>query len=142
MSNLCLGQLAESTGFLLHLAQISDHERFAGYFSDSGITPGTFSILTLIDKNPGVPQGLIADALKIKPARMTKAIKRLVDRGLVSREIPDSNRRIVKLSLTALGLRYLESYTPLVEQFIKHDMSGLTNDEKEQLNGLLRKMIK
>ena len=141
MLDLNYGPLAESTGFLLHVAQIEDHESFARRFADQQVTPGVYSIITLIKSNPGVQQGVIAEALKIKPARMTKVIKKLVDKGLVARRIPETNRRMVHLSLTENGNDFLELHGESVERFMAQGCSKLSRHEQNQLNVLLKKMI-
>ena len=134
---ICLGGLEESVGFLLRVSQVQNYEKFFVTFEDIGLRPGEFSALWVIRRNPGIRQGQLAEALSIKPPRMTKMIRRLEDQGRVKRVIPDNNRRCVRLFLTKTG----EDFTAAHGQaFFGHDdeFHGLSEYERRQLTRLLR----
>src|SRR5690606_11752032 len=101
-----LGGLDHSLGFLMRMAQVRLYERFFAGLAEDGPTPGEFAILWVIGRNPGIRQGLLCQTLSIKPAHMTKTVRRLEMRGLLARKVPDTDRRSVMLTLTAKGSRY------------------------------------
>ncbi|WP_180899979.1 MarR family winged helix-turn-helix transcriptional regulator [Martelella soudanensis] len=98
-----LGELNASLGFLLRVAQVRVYDQFYERFGADDLRPGEFSMLWIIHLNPGIKQGLLAHTLRIKPAHMTKTVRRFEDQGLIEREIPDHDRRSVLLGLTERG---------------------------------------
>jgi DNA-binding MarR family transcriptional regulator len=133
--------LTGSIGFLTRLAQVHTYERFFENLGDYGLRPGEFSTLLLLDRNPGIRQGVLAQALRIKPAHMTKLIRAFEERGLVERIIPDHDRRSVELALTPDGRKFVREHRPA---FMKHEarnLPTLTPQEVETLKSLLRKYV-
>jgi DNA-binding MarR family transcriptional regulator len=66
-----VGELSQSVGFLLRLAQL---RAFEDFFSDNGprgVKPGEFSVLWVISRNPGIRQSVLGQRLMIKRAHMT-----------------------------------------------------------------------
>lgn len=135
-----LGELSGSLGFLLRLAQVERFERFFEAFEGSGLTPGAFSILHVVGRNPGLRQGVLARTLSIKPAHMTKTIRAFEDAGLVSRRVPDEDRRAVELTLTAAGRERLARHAARFRAHEANRPPRLTQAETDQLAALLRKM--
>lgn len=135
-----LGELAASLGFLLRIAQIQRFEHFFEAFGETGLTPGAWSILLVIGRNPGIRQGVLARALHVKPAHMTKTIRSFEDRGLVARHVPDGDRRAVELSLTPQGEAWLTRHAGRFEAHESKRPARLTAQETDQLARLLRKM--
>ncbi len=80
-----LGPLGELTAFMVRLAQVQLYEAFFAEFGQRNIRPGQISILIAIGRNPGVRQGVLADALKIKWSNMAKIIRVLDEDGLIER---------------------------------------------------------
>ena len=134
-----LGELDESLGFLLRLSQVRAFERFYAAFGEMDLRPGEFSAMWVIRRNPGLRQGLLAETLGIKPARMTKMIRRLEERDRVRRVIPDDDRRSVRLHLTEAGRAFTDAHR---EAFFGQDdyhHHGLSETESRQLARLLRR---
>ena len=133
--------LFASPGLLLRMAQLKAYHLYFDSMSDTEMNPGEFSALWMIAKNPGVRQGAVAEKLQIKRAHMTKMIRGFEDRGLISREVPEDNRRSVELTLTGKGATLV---TDFEDQFLNHfdgDDNPLTAKETEQLCRLLTKFI-
>lgn len=70
------------------------------------------SILFIIGKNKGVNQKVIADALVLDQSTMSRDIKKLADKGLISKH-PDVDPRIWRLALTIKGCELLEVISPI-----------------------------
>ncbi len=136
-----LGPLSGSLGFLLRLAQL---QAFADFFSDhgpQGLKPGEFSILWVIGRNPGIRQSVLGNRLMIKRAHMTKLIRSFEDQGLVSRKIPDSDRRAVELTLTAKGQATTRSASEAFFAYEATTGAPLSRAEREQLINLLQRFV-
>jgi DNA-binding MarR family transcriptional regulator len=137
---LDLGPLGDTVGFLLRLAQLRAFDAFRERFADMDLTPGAFSVLVLIARNPGVRQGAVAERLMIKRAHMTKLVRAMEEAGLILRLIPDHDRRSVELTLTDAGQAYLEEFAPEVFA-AETEAGGLTPAEAADFVRLLRKYI-
>ncbi len=79
---LDFGPLAGLAGFMLRLAQVRVFESFFRDFGAREITPGQVGILVSVGLNPGVRQGVLAEALRIKRSNMAKIVRLLEERGL------------------------------------------------------------
>lgn len=136
--SLHFGEIGNSLGLLLRLAQVRVFGVFYDKLSHHGLKPGEFTVLWLISLNPGSRQGSIARQIRIKPAHMTKLISRVVDAGLVERVIPKDDRRSIKLWLTEQGEQFVGENKREFLNYLKHENSGLSEDEFGQLIHLLR----
>lgn len=136
-----LGELEESLGFLLRIAQVHAFQRFFDAFGEDSLRPGEFSVMWVIRRNPGIRQGLLAETLEIKPAQMTKMIRRLEEQGLVRRVIPDNDRRSVQLDLTETGEAFTAAHRAAFFSHDDHHHIDLSEQESHQLAGLLRRYI-
>ena len=135
---LDLGQLGHSLGFALRLSQLAVFGEFYGALGQFGMKPGEFSILYLLSRNPDARQGEIAGRLAIKRAHMTKLVRSFEARGLVSRRVPDDDRRAVLLRLTAAGEAFVADHAAAF--FGYHRGAGrLDPAERAELLRLLRK---
>ncbi|WP_320242663.1 MarR family transcriptional regulator [Cognatiyoonia sp. IB215182] len=65
--------------------------------------PADIQTLRFLATHPACKLSDLAHHLGVVPTTASSIIDRLVDRGLVSRERPESNRRSVSLDLTAAG---------------------------------------
>jgi len=140
-SDVALGELSGSLGFLLRMAQVQVFDFFFEDLGQVGLRPGEFSVLWVLHLNPGVRQGLLAQRLRIKRAHMTKMIREFEQRGLVARSIPENDRRAVVLRLTRDGDDFVRDHA---RAFFTHDArrpSTLTEAERAQLFALLQKYV-
>jgi DNA-binding MarR family transcriptional regulator len=136
-----MGELAQSLGFLLRLAQLRAFEDFFSEEGPRGLKPGEFSVLFVIGHNPGIRQSVLGQRLWIKRAHMTKLIRALEDAGCVSRRIPDSDRRAVELTLTEAGQRALEAASVPFFAYERQTGAPLDPAEQVQLMALLKKYV-
>ena len=75
--------------------------------TDANMTCRQMAILALVEENPGVSNGPIADALEISRPVITRAADKLVEMGLMYREQDSEDRRKVCLTVTAAGQQLL-----------------------------------
>ncbi len=99
------GPLDRRLGYLLRRAQIAVFRDFFAAFADIDIRPGQYSILTVIEANPGLRQGAVGEALGIKRANFVAMVDELETRGLLRRDPSPGDRRSYALNLTAKGAR-------------------------------------
>ncbi len=100
---LDLGPLADRLGYALRRAQIAVFRDFFVAFAPFDIKPAQYSILTVIERNPGLKQSQVSEALGIKRTNFVAMIDELEARRLVRRAESLSDRRSHALVLTAEG---------------------------------------
>lgn len=97
----------EAIGYCLRRAQVGVFQKFLSTFADVSLRPVEFSILTLINDNPGRKQTEIAHALGIKRANFVPIIDGLEARELVERRPSSEDRRANALYLTRAGTKFI-----------------------------------
>jgi DNA-binding MarR family transcriptional regulator len=97
------GPLRDSIGYALRRAQVAVFQNFYEAFAELEIRPAQYSVLTIIELNPGVSQTQAADALEIKKTNFVAMIDDLEARGLARRTSSANDRRFHALRLTEKG---------------------------------------
>jgi DNA-binding MarR family transcriptional regulator len=100
---LHFGPLGERLGYILRRAQVAVFQDFHDAFADVDIRPAQYSVLTLVECNPGLSQTHVAKALGIKKPNLVAMIDELEGRALVARATAETDRRSHALVLTAKG---------------------------------------
>lgn len=104
-----LAGLDKQVGYMLRQAQLAVFADFIAGQKGSVARPGQFSILAVIERNPGLSQSRVCAALGIKRANLVAVIDHLESLGLVRRDTSTSDRRSNRLQLTPAGQRALRS---------------------------------
>jgi DNA-binding MarR family transcriptional regulator len=97
------GPLNNRLGYALRRAQLAVFRDFFNAFAELEIRPGQYSVLTVIEHNPGLSQTQVCDALGIQKANFVSVLDFLVERGWVSRKPTPNDRRSYALFLTGGG---------------------------------------
>ncbi len=111
------GPLGERLGYFLRRAQIAVFDDFHRHFAPFEIRPAQYSMLTIIEHNPGLSQTELANALGIKKTNLVAMVDALQRRKLLRREARPQDRRSYALYLTAQGQALIaELHRVAVEQ--------------------------
>ena len=137
---VAFGPLSDLAGFMLRLTQVQVYEAFFAAFDARDLRPGRIGILVAVANNPGIRQGVLADALHIKWSNMAKTVRLLEGDGLIERRVPASDRRAVELRLTRTGRSFVRRVLPAIETNDRAATGALTDRERETLMRLLRKL--
>jgi DNA-binding MarR family transcriptional regulator len=100
---LQLGELSEHLGYALKRAQLKIFDDFLRCVAPLQLTPAQFSVLLLLDKNPGHNQTEIANTLGFLRPNFVALIDNLESRGLCARMRSTNDRRSHILVLTDKG---------------------------------------
>ncbi len=100
---LDLGELSELLGYALKRAQLKLYEDFLKCVAPLQLTPAQFSVLLLLERNPGRNQTEVAGALGILRPNFVAMLDGLESRGLCARARSATDRRSHVLSLTEKG---------------------------------------
>ncbi|WP_454642521.1 MarR family winged helix-turn-helix transcriptional regulator [Bradyrhizobium liaoningense] len=129
---LQLGELSEQLGYVLKRAQLKVFENFLRCMASLQLTPAQFSVLLLVEKNPGRNQTEIASTLGILRPNFVAMLDNLESRDLCARIRSTNDRRSHILVLTDKGKAVLARAKKLVAT--KHearlnDLLGQANRE-------------
>ena len=116
---LQLGELSELLGYSLKRAQLKVFEDFLRCVAPLQLTPAQFSVLLLLDKNPGRNQTEIANTLGILRPNFVAMLDALESRDLCARMRSANDRRSHILVLTDKGRAVLARAKKLVAS--KHE---------------------
>src|SRR6266567_4917244 len=83
---LQLGELSEQLGYVLKRAQLKVFENFLRCMASLQLTPAQFSVLLLVEKNPGRNQTEIASTLGILRPNFVALLDKLVCRLLLEKK--------------------------------------------------------
>jgi DNA-binding MarR family transcriptional regulator len=130
--SVALGDLANNLGYRIRRAQLWSFRDVSRKLAPFALGPVQFSVLSIIDANPGINQLTIASALSIERAGLGRLVDRLEQQGLVVRTASSANRRYYVLGLTTAGERLLKQVRPIVaqcESTIADKLGAQTYDE-------------
>ena len=113
-TGLQLGELADLLGYSLKRAQLKVFEDFLRCVAPLQLTPAQFSVLLLLDRNPGRNQTEIANTLGILRPNFVSMLDALESRGLCTRMRSTNDRRSHILVLTDKGKAVLARAKKLV----------------------------
>ena len=116
---LQMGELAELLGYSLKRAQLKVFEDFLRCVAPLQLTPAQFSVLLLLDNNPGRNQTEIASTLGILRPNFVSMLDALESRDLCARMRSANDRRSHILVLTDKGRAVLARAKKLVAN--KHE---------------------
>ena len=111
---LQLGELSEHLGYALKRAQLKIFDDFLRCVAPLQLTPAQFSVLLLLDKNPGHNQTEIANTLGILRPNFVAMLDNLESRGLCARMRSTNDRRSHILVLTDKGRAVLTRAKKLI----------------------------
>jgi DNA-binding MarR family transcriptional regulator len=105
------------------------------------ITPPQWSTLAWLDEYHVLPIGVLAQKLGIDASVATGIVKRLELQGLIERVHDQTDRRIVRLSLTSEGREIVHQLTPVVIAFNERSFGGFSQEQQQAFLQQLRRII-
>jgi DNA-binding MarR family transcriptional regulator len=138
---LDLGELPQLSGYMLRRAQFAAFNDFLRFFEDLNIRPVQYAVLAVIDRNPGLKQSQVSEALGIKRANLVAILDALERRGLARRESVASDRRSHALRLTDKGAALMKEMRQRSQEHEKRLANAIGEDGRKQLLKLLHGVI-
>jgi DNA-binding MarR family transcriptional regulator len=132
------GALPGLLGYALRRAQVAIFADFARAVPE--LTPGQFGVLTLIERNAGLSQSELGDALGVDRSTMVATLDRLEGRGLLARAPSPSDRRAHSLQLTREGRALLADAARRIGAHEARIAAALSEAERRQLMALLARL--
>src|SRR2546423_9492642 len=131
------GMLPGLLGYRLRLAQQTVFRDFAASVAE--LSPGRVGMLLLVQANPGVPQGRLAQAVGLDRSTMVGVIDALEALGLIERRRGE-DRRTNGLWLTETGRKSVARLKRRIELHERRVAGRLEPAERAQLIALLEKL--
>jgi DNA-binding MarR family transcriptional regulator len=132
--------LSGYVGYALRRAQVVIFADFNHALAELELRPVQFSVLLMIDQNPGASQSSVSAALGIQKANFVATIADLVKRGLVRRRKSDTDARTYSLSLTRGGRALLQHASQLQSLHEARVTAQIGKEGRLQLLGLLDRL--
>lgn len=90
-------------GYLIRRAQQRAVDLFVEEVGEDGPTPRQFAILMNVYRAPGMTQTALVQASGIDRSTLTEILRRMIDRGLISRTRQEADQRANVLMITPAG---------------------------------------
>lgn len=97
-------------------------------------------VMAVLGKYPGLSASEVSEHTAMDKVAVSRAVARLLERGLVERETHGDDRRRSVLTLSAKGLEVYSEIAPMVTECQRRLVSPLSQDEREQLESLIDKL--
>jgi DNA-binding MarR family transcriptional regulator len=134
---LALGQLNHHLGYFVRRLQIWIFQDFIRTLAPVKVRPAQYSVLLMVEANPGRSQAAIGQTLGIERARLARMLHELERRKWVARHANGSDARSHSLYLTADGEKALTKIKKLAGQHENHLRAFLGKKlHRQSLDGL------
>jgi len=136
----CHDGLEGFIGYNLKRAYMLFQSDFRESVGEDGLTPRSFSALSLVVESPGITQSELSRYLGIERSGLVALVDDLEKRGLLQRVPVPGDRRVQALEGTRRGQ---EAHERMMEAARRHEdrvLSPLDGGERETLLRLLRKL--
>jgi DNA-binding MarR family transcriptional regulator len=135
-----LGELNDHVGYFARRFQVWIFQDLIKMLASAEIRISHYSVLVIVNANPGLAQSEIADAVGIEPARLVRVLDELERRGLIQRMRSTSDRRSHALFLTAEGQKSFERFKRLARQHEAHIIARIGPAKYKSLIRLLKEI--
>ncbi|SEK39502.1 transcriptional regulator, MarR family [Pseudoxanthomonas sp. GM95] len=112
----------------------------AEYYRRFGLVMTEWRTMAVLGRFPGLSAGEVAEQTAMDKVAVSRAVARLLERELVSRDIHGDDRRRSVLALSAKGQALHDTVAPLVLECERRLLSVLEADELAQLHRLMERL--
>jgi DNA-binding MarR family transcriptional regulator len=135
---LDLGHLDQHLGYFVRRLQVMIFRDFIRTLAPMRLRPAQYSVLLLIEANPGSSQAAVGRVLGIERARLARLLHDLQGRGWIERRAVDGDGRSHALFLRAEGSRALARSKKLAGRHEQRLTKLLGVKRRVALMGLMR----
>ncbi len=111
------------------------HRRF-------GLAITEWRVMAVLGRFPGLSAREVTERTAMDKVAVSRAVARLLERGLIQREIHGDDRRRSVLTLSEDGFRVYDEVAPMVLECERQLLSPLSDEERAQLDRLIDKLGK
>ncbi len=125
--------LKNNPGFLFRRLQQVSVSLFLQRLRQFGITPLQYTILRIIEAQPGIDQISVASQAVLDTSTVKDIVARLEAKKLIARRIGEHDRRSRAVSLTRAGSQLLVTIEPYVRRSQKELLAPLSEHQRSML---------
>jgi len=133
------GQLENRVGYELKRVQHDLRLGMDGTLKELDMTAPQYAALSVLAEEPGLSNAALARRSFVTPQTMNQILVRLEAAGLVERHAHPEHGRVLQAHLTEEGERLRQKCAERVDTIEELMVSGLSEDERSALLGLLRR---
>ena len=112
----------------------------ATYQDKFGISMPEWRIMAVLAEYPEISADQVCQRTQIEKSVVSRAVARLLNRHLLSRQFDENDKRRSILSLSTTGLAVYSEVMPVAEAFERRLLESFTALEKKSLDSLLLKL--
>jgi len=116
------------------------HNYYAHAMKKLGITMGQFQFIIGIAENDGISQEKLSAEIMISKSTTAAIMQQLLNAGLITREVDESDRRNFKLHATEKALALIPKIGEIIDRCHLAMTADLTGIERDILVNLLQKV--
>jgi len=128
--------------YLVRRIQLLERDIIEKALRPIGLTASQYTALSMLGRRDGLSSAQLARRFGVAPQSMTEVIKALEDKRLISRSEEESNRRILRITLTNAGRKCIDICETLVDREEEELLAALSQTEIATLRKLLARIIK
>lgn len=114
---------------------------FARLYSEKfNLSIPEWRVMAVLGQQPGLSADTVCGETEMDKVPVSRAVTKLLDKGLLSREFSGKDRRRSILSLSPAGYGMYAQIVPLALAYEAELKAALTPDEQSQLDALLEKL--
>ncbi len=137
-AGLDLGELNTHIGYFARRFQVWIFQDLIRELATAELRISHYSVLAIVEANPGLAQSEVAQAVGIEPARLVRVLDELEKRGWIQRMRSATDRRSHALFLTAEGQKAFAHVKDLARRHEAHVIERLGTTKY----GALMRMLK
>lgn len=117
---------------------VEGYSRFL--WQEYGLTSPQLGALRELEKSPLATPGFLAEKLHVSPQTVAGILKRLEQRGLITRARDENDRRSFSLQLSDEGRRLSNEAPSLLRDQFRHELNRLQPWESTQILAMLQRV--
>ncbi len=110
------------------------------YSERFGISIPEWRVMAVLGERPEISANAVAERTAMDKVAVSRAVRRLLAKGLIERHFAPDDRRRSVLALSAAGRRVYDEIVPLARAFEARLLAALTHEERAILSLLLAKL--
>ncbi len=103
-----------------------------------GISMPEWKVLAIIAEKPGLSAVTVARLAEMDTVAVSRAVTKLLDRGLIDRELDSEDRRRSVLNLSEAGAGLYEQVVPIAQELETNLLSEFSEEEQRVLEKAIR----
>lgn len=105
--------------------------------SDAGLTPSQLSALAAVERHGPLTLGALAEHERVAPPTITRVVAKLVEDGLLDREVDAADRRVQRVAITPTAAELLVEIRSRKDLWLATRLAELDPDHVAALHAAL-----